>query len=243
MRYFPIATVACIESYMRLSIQDLVDAGSPYSERGCKLLDGRLQTEYLAHLQGRRLTVGELVAHSAKLSTLPDIDRALSTLLNVDFLSYLETVDLEGEPFNIRAGFSKELLRWGNDFYSALSSVFQARHIYCHEFAVTEALDPISMLFVGVMLPSFFAVCDIVISVAIALPDVLAKQARNPRAREDFAKPASEDGIIHPEGARSSSGASRPCDDTNTPPKAPPADHPASNTGLRHPSLFTPKRP
>ena len=176
-RYLPIATVSCIESYMRLAIQDLVDAGSPYSERGCKLLDGRVQTEYLAHLQGRRLTVGELVAHSTKLSTLPDIDRALSTLLNLDFLSYLEAVDLEGEPFNIGAEFSAELLRWNNNFYSALSSVFQARHIYCHEFGVDEALDPMMMLFVGVMLPSFFAVCDIVISMAIAHPDALARRA------------------------------------------------------------------
>lgn len=86
MRHFPVALVACIEGYFRQAITDLIDKGSPFIERVAKLHDINISLDAAAAIQTRKVSLGEYISHFLSLSSLDEINRALSVLLDFDFL-------------------------------------------------------------------------------------------------------------------------------------------------------------
>jgi hypothetical protein len=129
-RHFPVALVAAIEAYFRQCVADLVNAGSPFLDRAIKLRDVSLSLPAAASLLQKRITLGDYVAHFVSISSLDDINRVLSTLLELDFLETLLTSEFHvfdpDDPLVLRDA-RKEII-------SAARDLFQQRHILCHEF-------------------------------------------------------------------------------------------------------------
>ena len=139
IRYFPIALVACIEGYFRMAIADLINIGPPFIERVANLRDLNISVDVAIAIQTQKITLGEYISHFLSLNNLEDINKALSVLLNFDFLERLLTgrFDLfgkkEAEPFHL------EELR--GPFVVSIKELFHTRHILCHEFAPELRID------------------------------------------------------------------------------------------------------
>ena len=141
-RYFPVALVACIEGYFRIAIADLIDKGSPFIERVPKLRDVSISVDAAVAIQVKKASLGEYVSHLLSISSLEDVNRALGTLLELDFLETLlsSQFDLfDGEP-------PVQLDEVRSDFILAVKELFQIRHMLCHEFAPDLALDNAELL-------------------------------------------------------------------------------------------------
>lgn len=141
-RYFPVALVACVEGYFRLAIADLIDKGSPFIERLPKLRDINISIDAAVAMQTKKITLGEYISHFLALSNIEDINRALSALLDLDFLETL----LSGRfhLFDEEPPILLEEVR--GDFMAAIKDLFHTRHMLCHEFAPDLKIDNAAML-------------------------------------------------------------------------------------------------
>lgn len=132
-RYFPIAAVACIESYFRLVIARLIDSGEPYLSNAQSIMP-RNNNGYdvLKALHGRTVSIGDVIGHSVPLSRLHRIDSAMSDLLEIKYLNELrEThdrweVEVKGMP-------STPIIKYPDKVYAGVKKAFELRHIFCHE--------------------------------------------------------------------------------------------------------------
>ncbi len=140
-RYFPVALVACMEGYFRMVIRDLVDSGDPYlanAEKAASTIKPDFSIIRAVH--GRRITIGELVAHSVPISRLEHIDGALSSLLGTSFLTKLRSTtdrwahEVRGEP-------ARPILTNPDAVFSNVLRTFELRHVICHEIASAYEID------------------------------------------------------------------------------------------------------
>ncbi|EZP45590.1 lysozyme inhibitor LprI family protein [Delftia sp. RIT313] len=140
-RYFPVALVACMEGYFRMAIRELVDSGDPYlanAEKAASTLKPDFSIIRAVH--GRRITIGELIAHSIPISRLEHIDSTLTSLLGTKFLKKLEATtdrwahEVRGEP-------ARPMLTDPGVVFSNVSRTFDLRHVICHEIASAYEID------------------------------------------------------------------------------------------------------
>jgi hypothetical protein len=128
LKYIPIGIVACWEGYLRMLLADLIDSGSPFRENATKLDVGKFDVSAVLATGAKRVSAGELVAHQLRLNNLDDVNKTMSTVLGIDFLSELRATrhpDDETPIYEI-----------GDDIPGMLKDIFQYRHIWCHELAV-----------------------------------------------------------------------------------------------------------
>ena len=133
LRYLPIGAVACVEGYFRLLIRDLINSGGVYTERAAKLDEIKLDVRIIARLGGASVTPGELIAHLLPMSSLEDIARHTSLLLDLDLISTVKKT-----PVTIGRGASKAVMP---RLVELLRELYRVRNIFCHEIAVQEKLD------------------------------------------------------------------------------------------------------
>lgn len=140
-RYFPVALIACVEGYFRMAIKDLVDAGEPYLSNAEKPASSiRLDFSVLRAVHGKRITVGELVAHSVQLSRLEHIESIFSSLIGTGFLLALRTTtdrwahEVMGEP-------ALPILTNPDEVFASVARTFELRHIICHEIASAYEIE------------------------------------------------------------------------------------------------------
>lgn len=127
LKYIAIGLVACMESYFRSAIRDLIDFGAPYDLNARGLDDARIDISTVLGLGREKITIGEFISHVISIRGMDDINRNMSIVLGEDYLTKLKTIhnDVLGETIEKIAG--KLLVD--------LESVFAQRHIFCHEFA------------------------------------------------------------------------------------------------------------
>ncbi|QGG91522.1 DUF1311 domain-containing protein [Agrobacterium sp. MA01] len=139
--FIPMRLVTLIEVFTREAIRELVDAGSPYLERAETLAKGaKFDFALLAGLQGRKVSVGDLIAHTVAVNEPGRIVAYLSTLVP-DFRQRLEA----SHP-----RWTEEQSDWPlppiitdyNQMMSRLSRLFTVRHIVTHELPSAPAFDP-----------------------------------------------------------------------------------------------------
>lgn len=134
-RYFPVALIACLEGYFRMSIKELIDAGEPYLSNAERPANGlKFDFSLMKAINGKSITLGELIAHGTPLSRLEHIEGIMSTLIGTSFLSALRTVvdrwehEIEGKP-------ATPILQDPDTVFKAVKRTFELRHIICHEIA------------------------------------------------------------------------------------------------------------
>jgi hypothetical protein len=130
LRYFPIALIATIEGYIRLAVEELLDAGGERSkhfiEKSKLLLDKtKISFETIVEILDA-LTIGKIVGHVIPISSLEDINSVFKTLTGEDLLTALKAPEkfAHGTPIEDPA-----------TVYRALSRTFELRHIFAHELA------------------------------------------------------------------------------------------------------------
>ncbi|MDU0460330.1 MAG: lysozyme inhibitor LprI family protein [Geobacteraceae bacterium] len=141
LKYFPIALVGCVESYFRLIIKEIIDAGEDYVGAASKLVEkGKIDFELIKAFHGQKISLGEFVSHIIRISSLNQIDSVMSTLLSTQYLDKLATV--YDRNLVETHGKLKDPIIYNKDvIYSDVTRTFELRHIYCHELASREKPD------------------------------------------------------------------------------------------------------
>jgi hypothetical protein len=93
LKYFPVAIVACIESYFRLIVKGIINDGERYLLGASKLAEkAKLDFEILKTFHGQRISLGEFVSYIIRISSLDQIDSVMSVLLGTEYLDKLAKV-------------------------------------------------------------------------------------------------------------------------------------------------------
>lgn len=169
-RHFPCALVACIESYFRRCVRDLIDSGEPFHSNAAKLTKQRF-TKTIIDLEEKQISVGHSTSHVVSLNNLDDIKHAMNTLTSEDFIARLNKT----RPKAGRAG-KLTLKQVQPKFYVVLEDLFGARHILCHEFGLSEQLTRDS---VAAYLETTFY---FVLGTEALVSELLASQTKKPAA-------------------------------------------------------------
>lgn len=138
LKYLPIGYVAAVEAYFRLSFRDLINFGSPFRENAKELRDIKFPIESVLAITGKKISVGEFIAHLLPLNGLADINQSMSILLGEDFLRRLRTTKLSV----VQGSEHLTLEDLRSDCFGCVQRMFEFRHLFCHEFAVHKNVEP-----------------------------------------------------------------------------------------------------
>lgn len=140
LKFIPVTLVATLESILRSSIKKLVDENESCFENGKGLLpEGRLKIEfdYFKGLHKREFTFGEFISHQISCSRIEHFDTALSIVLFGKKTGFLDVIQ-KFTPVSIYPDIilkSEEYKRDCNEVINSLSTIFDLRHIICHEMS------------------------------------------------------------------------------------------------------------
>lgn len=147
-KFLPIATMACFETFLRQSVQSLVDKGAPYFDRLEPILgklNQRLDFDIITNLQKQQFTLGEFISHLIPCNSLNDVEWMLSTLLETSFMesvknyrSIFERITKGDTQADIAARFE--------EIKKSIAKSFERRHVFCHEAVGSIELDSEELL-------------------------------------------------------------------------------------------------
>lgn len=135
LKYYPIAIVACLETFFRLSIKQIIDYGEPYLSNAESILPkNNIGFDVLKGLHGDTITIGDVISHSISTSNLGHIVSYLNNLLKIDFINEVSNVkdrwaiEIEEKP-------DEPIISSPDELFKYISKTFELRHIFCHETA------------------------------------------------------------------------------------------------------------
>jgi uncharacterized protein YecT (DUF1311 family) len=130
--FVPLRLVTTIEVFVRESMREIIDSGPPYLERAEDLFKAiRLDFRFATSLQGRRVTIGDIIGHSVSISDVEQIAAILEKLLPgyrkaLPAVHDRWEVEIEGKkPEPIIADVEK--------MFFVLRRLFEVRHVVAHE--------------------------------------------------------------------------------------------------------------
>ncbi|NUJ79930.1 DUF1311 domain-containing protein [Methylocystis sp. FS] len=130
--FVPVRLCTIIEVYVRETVREVVDSSPTYLDRAEPLLKNAKFDFLLAkQLHGRRVTMGDIVAHSISVSDLEHIISGYETLLP-GYRSALPTVH-ERWIEDRDQGPSDPILDDVEHVLACIKRLFQVRHIVTHE--------------------------------------------------------------------------------------------------------------
>jgi hypothetical protein len=134
-KYLAISYVAGIEGFCRLAYRDLIDQNTIFRGNVPKLdLKFTLGLDHIVAIECGKMTLGEFIAHLLPLSSLEDINNAMSTLIGEDFLAKFKRTPLRLS----NAEKSLEELGIESDVLKSVKNLFAWRHIFAHELTTYE---------------------------------------------------------------------------------------------------------
>ena len=143
LKYIPISTVACFETFFNSAIKEIVDFGKPFSNNVAKFNKSKnikLDFEVLAAIQTKSLTVGEFVAHVLPYNSLKDINSNISILIENDFLGELKSFS-KTSIFENANTISESFRKKTGEILESVKQTYVLRNIFCHEFASNVRID------------------------------------------------------------------------------------------------------
>jgi uncharacterized protein YecT (DUF1311 family) len=132
LKYVPIATAACMETFFRSIVEELIDRGEPYGPRAAKLMESQFKFDYgllWAVHKKQQFSIGEFMAYIVPLNNLETINSALSILLDNKFLAEVKRVDLTSKRWKTEGRFD-EKAEWA---YGAIGRLIETRNVIAHE--------------------------------------------------------------------------------------------------------------
>ena len=136
LRYFPIAIVACMETYFRLAIKNLIDSGEPYLTNSQAIMPkANVGFDVLKALHGQSITIGEVIRYSIPISSLAHLESHLSKLMGVEFLKEVSLIHSRWSVEVLKQPKQPILLEAANTF-GYVAKTFELRHIFCHETVI-----------------------------------------------------------------------------------------------------------
>ncbi len=141
--FYPMRAVTLLEVFVKTWITRLIDHGSPYAENAAGLAASGVKFDYnvALALRGKKLSMGELVAHGLPVNRIEDVAGPFSTVLGRDIFALIETtvdrfkVERQDEP---RRPIVQDMKR----LRARIAELFRVRHILTHELPKTKPYAP-----------------------------------------------------------------------------------------------------
>ncbi|MGH0001584.1 lysozyme inhibitor LprI family protein [Pseudovibrio ascidiaceicola] len=160
--FIPMRISTCIEVYVRETVQELVDLGEPYSEAASKLVrNAKLDLLFATHLAGKKLSVGDFVAHAVSINSIEAVLSSLSTLI-VDFTSRLKTAHPRWDE-EVSSWPLKPIIDDFDETISILAKMFEVRHILTHELPDASIVKDLDIDQLCEAATTFVEACDWVV--------------------------------------------------------------------------------
>ena len=141
LRYFPISLVACIESYFRLAMKELIDSGEPYLSNSRHLLSGeRYDFEILKGLHGQTVSIGEVISHHPSINNLGQVISLMNTLMDGEFRSKICNVH-DRWAVEVKKQPKQPIIKDENETFRYVEKTFELRHVFCHEIATAIEVE------------------------------------------------------------------------------------------------------
>jgi hypothetical protein len=140
LKYIPIATISCFESFFKSVVKELIDFGKPYSLNVSNFNQSKnvkLDFDIISAIQAKTLTVGEFVAHLLPYNNLEDINLNISTIIQDDFLGQLRKFKNIKDKDVSSIDFAPRF----DEILKNVKRTFELRHIFCHEFATNFKIE------------------------------------------------------------------------------------------------------
>lgn len=142
LRYYPIALVACLESWFRLAVRELVDFGDPYLRNAGQLFQGKwIDYDILVGLHGQTITIGEFISHHPPISSLKHIIAIMGNIMGDDFRESVSEVHDRWEV-EINKQPKVPIIADIDETFCNVDRTFKLRHIFCHETATAIEIEP-----------------------------------------------------------------------------------------------------
>jgi hypothetical protein len=134
LAHFPVAIIAAIETYFRWEIRRLIDSGDERYVNSLRVEETplRISHDLLVAVHGERVTIGELVAYSVRLSNLELISKTMGQLLQADFLVLVKEAR-DPELRRQQGENALAIIQSASDTLARVKRTFELRHIICHE--------------------------------------------------------------------------------------------------------------
>ncbi len=131
-----------LEVYVRWEIRNLINSGDPRFIRNIRIdeLAVRIDHDLLISIHGQRVTVGDLVAHSVKLSDFDAVNKTLSQLLQAGFVDLVKNAR-EPEDRRAQGADAPPIIPSISDVLSKVKRTFNLRHIVSHEAHLRNAVS------------------------------------------------------------------------------------------------------
>ncbi len=141
LAYFPVAAVAAIESYFKAEIIRLIDSGDTRFINNIPVdeLPLKISQKLLLALHGRRVSVGELVAHVARLSSLESIGKTMTQLLGSDFFALVKDARDPWDRRNL-GDSAPPVIQSVEEVFADVKRTYRLRHIICHEAPLKQVV-------------------------------------------------------------------------------------------------------
>ncbi len=145
LRYFPIAIVACIESFFRSAIKSLIDSGEPYLSNAKDLftknqIKSDSYYDVLKALHGQSVSIGEVISQLPALSNLEKIDNCMNAIIGEKFLQSLVQV-YDRSDVEIGKKPKVPIIQDAQDTFKNVTKTFDFRHIFCHEMVLNNNIN------------------------------------------------------------------------------------------------------
>lgn len=143
LKYIPIATVACFESFFRSIVSELIDKGEPYNQNVVKFNQThnvRFDFNIVNAIHKNKISIGDFISHVLSCNNIKDFNSNLSILTQTNFLEELK----QFEPKKRREtsiDIAKKFKENHSRILESIDYTFRVRHIFCHEFASNVELE------------------------------------------------------------------------------------------------------
>lgn len=143
LKYLPVAITTVLEVHTKACIQSLIDDEERVALRAEATV--RFDPPIILALVGKKISFGEIIAHSFTPRSLSNVNAYISKLIDEDFLEALKTVD-DRFMADRRKQSGEIVLDDPSNVYKTLNEVFTVRHIVVHEIPKELNLDQAAIL-------------------------------------------------------------------------------------------------
>lgn len=183
-RHFPVAAVAVLESHFKLTVGAIVNAGSPYLERGLALVKDRIKStavDFLPILHRKSVNVGELVAHSLPFNSIGSLEMALGSLLGASLKNLVrDSIFLHDQRHEF--GEKARLVEDVDALWKSLATTIERRHILAHEAATNYSVSHAEALEAVISVKAFTSSMDSILWATVWKDEPLTQYEMNMKA-------------------------------------------------------------
>ncbi len=132
--FYVIRAVTLLEVFTRGYIAELIDHGTEYANRAIELSKNlKMDFALVQGIQGRAITLGDIVAHNVSVNSFGQMLEHFGTLLNKEPLRALLASAVDRWATEIEKKPAEPIINDFDDLARSLARLFEVRHILCHE--------------------------------------------------------------------------------------------------------------